>query len=206
MFLNGSCEPKVIGVRNGVYQGKIKWNKFKERDSQEKIKTQFFSLDKFWANDGILRPIDFEIEYVEALKSARLTDFVQFTPHLWGASFLVTPEVKKLIEGYNLPPCQFIPASVYHRNVAYDYFAMYIPVHYDASSFDYTKSIFYEGDRHNFSQRIYHKISNINEFESYKGSLKAEKLTYNKKFDPSLDFFDTLCGGGRLLYFAGIKK
>lgn len=204
--LSGASEPKVIGVNNGVYQGNIIWKKFRNKNSEEIINGSYFSLEKHTENKGMLEAIDFEIEYIEALKSAKMTDFFKYSPKLWGVDFFITKKVKLLLSQFNLPTSAFIPSWIYHREVKYEYYAMYLATHYREDSFDFSKSLFYEGIRHSLQPKIYIKLNDVVDYKNYKGLKTPEKLKYNEKFDPSLDLFDTLCGSGNYYISERLKN
>lgn len=191
--LSASPEPKIIGVNNGVYQGIIKWKYFTNSGSEKQI-LDYFSIKKHISNQATIDPIDFEIEYVEALQSAKMTDFFRFSPALYGVSFFVSKKAMNVLTEFNLPLSTFIPVQIIHRDIYYEYYAFYVAVHYREDAVDFSKSIFYEGTKFSLAPRKYLAIKNVTDYKQHKGSISSEKLAYNKKFNFSLDLFDTLFG------------
>lgn len=191
--LSGSWEPKVIGVNNGVCQGNIIWKKFEHKESEKKI-MNYFSLKKLINNGPAIEPIDFEIEYVEAYKGAKMTDFFMFSPALYGISFFVTKKVKDVLSKFKLPLSAFIPVTIFHGEIKYEYYAFYIPVHYRDDSVDFSKSIFFKGSA--IVGKTFIQFKNAEEYKNFKSQKSAEKIKFNKKFDNTLDLFETIWGGG----------
>lgn len=200
--LSVSCEPKVIGVNNGVCQGNIIWKKFASKTS-EKIITDYFSLKKFINNQPFIEPIDFEIEYVEAYKNAKMTDFFMYSPALFGVSYFITKKVVGILLKFNLPLSTFIPVSIYHKGVKYEYYAFYVAVHYREDSLDFLKSIFFDGI--GFEKT---KIITFNSKEDYLKNrfVGAEVIAFNKRFDTDLDLFKMLWSGKSYYISENLKR
>ena len=205
--LSVSSEPKVIGVNNGVYQGNIAWKKFELKNSEKKIKEGYFSLKKHLENKKIIEPIDFEIEYIEALKAAKLTDFFTYSPILWGVNYFVTKKVKDLLGSFKLPLSAFIPANIFHKGIKYEYYAFYVPVHYREDSFDFSNSVFYDGLPNSMKPKQYLNFNSIDDYRNCKpGTLKqSEKLAFNNNFDNTLDLFDSLYIGKGYIISESLK-
>ena len=189
--LTVSCEPEIIGVNNGVCQGNIIWKKFKSKKTIADIH-EYFSLKRYRTNLSIIETFSFYLEYVEAYKSAKMTDLFLFSPALWGIKFFVTDTTKNLLKKFKLPVHSYIPVKVYHREREYDYWALYIPCFYDANSIDYKKTIFFKGSEIIGKDFIQFKDKE----EWYENKVfGAEKLCFNENFDDSFDLFYSSFGG-----------
>jgi len=117
--IRGNSDPKVIGVKNGIYQGEVIWKKFQEKKTAVEIQ-EYFSIKRYKSNLNAIEPFGYSLEYVEACKSAKMTDFFCFSPVLWGIEFFVTNKTKKIFEQFKLPQHKYIPVKIYHKNIEYD--------------------------------------------------------------------------------------
>ncbi|MDP1799725.1 MAG: hypothetical protein Q8L81_00125 [Bacteroidota bacterium] len=99
-YFDTSCEPKIIGVRNGIYQAefnescfvpKAKYDEYYDAAIKKNAK-QKANIKKFIK--GIRR--------LDLLKSAKLTDFLQPCPHIPSVNFLVSESLKAIFEEHKL--------------------------------------------------------------------------------------------------------
>lgn len=184
--LIGSSEPKIIGVRNGVHQGEIKWKKFKNKNSEKEIINYFIqrmtkSLDR-------IEDISFEIEYVEAYKMAKMTDFFKFTPALYGISFFVSEKARNLLSKYNLPVHAYLPVNIYQNEKLYKYWALYIPQFYNHEYLVFNKCVFDKGYVFNEDFVTFETYEEYNKV----GYLRTEKVVFSDKINKELDLFRSL--------------
>lgn len=200
--LISDSDPKTIGVRNGVHQGEIKWSKFLNDKVQMDI-LEYFSLEKYRTNMNEVKPYDFEIEYVEAYKSAKLTDFFTFTPRLWGIEFLITENVKALLDKFCLPVHTYIPAQIYKKGKSYQYWALYIPYTYRLDSIDFKNTIFFKGSE--LSGKEYLQFDNVEDWNKNK-VFGVEKLCLNNNFKRTLNLFKISFGGGGYYISESLKE
>ena len=82
-------------------------------------------------------PDDLNLDYLIVDKKATMTDAI--SPFNSGG-FLLSPRLKSLLEGFNLPPHKFYPARLLHKQVFYDYFYFHVV-------FDYTEHLEYGRSR-----------------------------------------------------------
>ena len=181
--LSGSSDSKIIGVRNGVHQGEIKWKHFQDSNSEKKISSYF--INKLGKSLDKIEEIDFEIEYVEAYKSAKMTDFFMFTPALYGIYFFVNDKIVNVFSKFKLPVHNFIPVNIYQNEKQYKYWALYIPQYYGEESIVFEKSIFNRGTDFN---KNYISLKNFKEYKEI-GYVSIEKLVFNNRINKSLDLF-----------------
>lgn len=190
--LEKNAEPKAIGVRNGVYQGEVKWKSFKNKKTVAEIQ-EYFSINRYRTNYFEIKPFNFYFEYVEACKGAKMTDFFCFSPALWGVAFFITNTAKVLFCKFNLPVHTYIPVKIYHKEIEYHYWALYIPYSYRFDSIDFNKTIFFSGTLLQGKQFLQFK----DEGDWNKNRVFGiEKLFFNDSFDTSLDLFSSSFSGG----------
>jgi hypothetical protein len=195
--LSGSSNPQIIGVKNGVYQGEIIWKNFSNKNCEKEIISYF--IKKMNNSLDVIEQINFEIEYVEAYKSAKMTDFFRFTPALYGIVFFVSERVVEIFNNHRLPIHRYIPVNIYHKQIHYKYWALYIPQFYSGEVIAFDKSIFNKGSLLN------KELISFNDYSEYKraGYVLIEKLVFNKELDESLDIFLSSFLGHR--YFVSEK-
>jgi hypothetical protein len=184
--LSGSSEPKIIGVRNGVHQGEIKWKKFKNRNSEKEMINYF--IQRMTKSLDNIEDISFEIEYVEAYKMAKMTDFFMFTPALYGINFFVSEKVRDLLSNYNMPVHTFLPVNIYQNEKLYKYWALYIPQFYNHEYLVFNECVFNQG------YILAEDLVSYETYEEYKKSPvhnTTEKLVFSNKINKHLDLFDT---------------
>jgi len=203
--LSHSSDPKIIGVSNGVCQGNIKWKYFHAPKSEELI-SQYFSLSKFLKHEKKIEPINFEIEYVEAYKTAKLTDLFLFSPALYGVSYFVSSKVKEIFESFKLPISTFIPAVIYHNGNKYHYWAFYIVEQTKYDTVDFQHSKFYKGLTQSIFPKRYIYFKSFEEYHSYKEDLVArEVIKINKHFNQNLDLHSCIWHPGGYLISEELK-
>lgn len=141
------------------------------------------------------------IDFLEISPKAKLTDFLSVTGLLRG--FVVSDNVKNILEKHNLPNCEFYNVVV-HQPVKetksimkYNYWWFYFNletgiknVDFDKSEFDYKQHSFFLG------QSI--QLTKVRSFQDYEKitfdsglSLKANKLVLKSSFDKELDVWGT---------------
>ena len=186
-----ASDAAIIGVKNGVHQGEIKWSAFENREGQKALQ-EYFSLERYQRNESDLEQLPQDIAPVAAYADAQLTDFFGFIPVLWGINFLVSEAVKKLLDDFHLPQHAYIPTKVYHRGTQYSYQALYLPLSYRADSIDFKHSLFFTG-----SDIMGKKMLRFSDLEDWNKNkvFRTEQLAFNEHFDRTLDLFVSSFGG-----------
>lgn len=110
-FFRTSSDPKVIGVRNGIYQAEFDKNCFSTKEGFGKYQ-KLFSAGKIVNEESQIKEVVSELVNLNLLKSARLTDFLQFSPHLPGVKFLISDRLKNILENFRIADHHFYKTSI----------------------------------------------------------------------------------------------
>lgn len=190
--LNLDWDPKVIGVKNGIYQ--VELDK-KAYDTQVYKKIENLFINSEFTAKQEYPELDFKF-CLKKLKSARKTSFMSFSPYLKHGHFLVEKKTLELFEHYNIQKHKNYEAKIFDSNSeSYDdNYMLFYCVLQDWDVIDFKKSIFKSGGFGNLPE-IELKFKDENELRNFKGIAKVKTLALNNRFDKSLDFFHTRLGG-----------
>lgn len=185
-------DPKVIGVKNGVYQ--------LELDKKVYDKTVYAQIESFFIGgelptNQIYPNLDYKFNF-KKLKSAKETNLMSFTPYLKNCHFLIDNNTLELLNLFNIQRYKAYEALIYDspiENLNNNYWLFY-SVLQDWNVIDFEKSLFISGGFGN-NPKIEHKFNDENEMKKFNGVAKVKKLALSKSFDTSLDFFHTRLGG-----------
>ncbi len=194
MYYNIELEwnPKVIGVKNGVYQVELD-----EKRYDPKVLARLNSI--FISNEFIAEQKYPEIEfqlYFKKLKSAKETSFMSFSPNLKHCLFLIHLNVLEAFKLFNIQRFKdysTVISDFSSENVNNSY-RLFYTVLQDWNVIDFERTIFISGAFGN-NPRLEHSFSDENEMKKYNGITKVKTLALSKGFDTSLDFFHTRLGG-----------
>lgn len=153
-----SCEPAVIGVRNGLYQTELIDDK---SFPSENIKDKF--IDAF-ANPSNLNLFGNERIKVFPLKRAKQTDIVSCNSDIFDLDFLVSEKVIEIIESFESNDFIKIPIEIDGWNSKY--FAVSFSK-YPISIVNFNKSIFIYQDYDNKQGKFIDIQRNINSSDEY---------------------------------------
>lgn len=185
-------DPKVIGVKNGVYQLELDKKLY---DSKTYELLDSFFISKEFSAKQEYPEFDFQF-YFKKLKSAKKTSFMSFCPNLKHCQFLIRQDVLEIINRFNIQSFKDYPAIIYDsesENVDKTY-KMFYSVLQDWDVVDFEKTIFTSGGFGN-NPIIELKFSNENEIKSFNRITRLKSLALSKSFDSSLDLFQTRLGG-----------
>lgn len=185
-------DPKVIGVKNGIYQVELD-EKAYDNETLKVLKSLFIE-GEFTAKQEYSE-VDFKF-YFKKLKSAKKTSIMSFTPNLKHGHFLVHKKVLELLKHFNIQKHKDYDAVIYdspNENLDNNYMLFYCILQ-DWEVIDFEKSVFISGGFGN-NPIIEHKFKDENEMRDFKGIAKVKLLALTKGFDTSLDFFYTRLGG-----------
>ncbi len=191
-LLKKASEPNIIGVKNGVYQAKIKKEKITKKSSFDDMLNLF---RKSQINDkNIIKNKDLDIEYVELLKGAKITDVLYFSPFLKGCFGLFNQKAKDIFQVFKLPKHNFFEALLYDKDSNYleTYQLLY---HYseEIEVINFKESIFKSGFEE-FGNVKYYQFNNYEDYLLKKDSIdgyffRIDKIKLKDTFDFDLDFF-----------------
>ncbi len=184
-----SSDPKIIGVKNGVYQVEIKpkisfYNKIEERifdDYFDKPLSYFRSHEYEPFNESLIKTIRFI-----PLRSAKETDIVSHSPNVNAMFGLVSDRTLKLIERYKTPKIIKIKAEI--DGFKNDYFFIGFPI-ISNDLIDFTRSKFYD-TKNQTTVKINNKEEYI-EKAIISSSLSSQELVLTKKIDTDMFYLQS---------------
>jgi len=186
-----SCEPKVIGVNNGIYQCEIDKKQF----GNEKYYTDFvlsFSREES-INDCLNRakkPL-----LANLLKKAKITDFMGYAPNLRGIPFAVSKNALRILQKFNLGEFNTIELKFSNSEVG-SYYLIWFPF-IEADMINFKQSILYYRSRLT-QPKEYHLVGNYEEylalFEKYRFNTFFKKISLNASKE-NCDFVQMRVGG-----------
>jgi hypothetical protein len=184
--------PKVIGVKNGVYQVELDKRVY-DKATYAQIDSLFIS-NEFTANQEYPE-VDFKF-YFKKLKSAKKTSFMSFTPKLNHCHFLVQTNILELFKAFNVQHYKAFETIIYDppmENLDNNYRLFYLVLQ-DWNVIDFENTVFTSGGFGN-QPKIEHSFSDDNEMRKFNGITRVKTLALAKTFDSTLDFFHTRLGG-----------
>lgn len=182
-------EPSIIGVNNGIYQCEIKPQKFNDLDGFKNL-SDFYDGYEFDSKKSRRIESNIEIEYCRLLKKAYLTNFLSFSPYLFGCHFVVDEIVYNVLNGFNLGEfSEFIPLKLFDNKgqfINQKYYLFFQDLILN-SWIDFEESSFYKGHSVNGNKQNI-RFSNPTEYKK-ELFVNTEQIVLNEKFDSSIDFF-----------------
>lgn len=187
-----SWDPKIIGVKNGVYQVELDKNAY-DKKTYARLNS-FFISNEFTAKQEYSE-IDFQFCF-KKMKSAKMTSFMSFSPNLKHSHFLIQNNVLKLFKKFRIQYFKDYHALIYDVETknSDDSYRLFYSVLQDWNSINFEKTIFTSGG---FGKNplVEHSFSDESEMKKFNGITKVRTLALAKDFDTSLDFFHTRLGG-----------
>ena len=191
-------EPKIIGVKNGIYQVELD-KKFYDEKTYQELESLFIG-GEFSAKQSY-PDVNFKFVF-KKLKSAKKTSFMSFTPHMKHAHFLVDERVISMFRQFNIQRHNYYEAIIYdspNENIDTSY-SLFYSVLQDWDVIDFENTVFTSGGYGN-NPKTEHSFKDVNDMRNFNGITKVKILALSEKFDTSLDFFYTRLGG----YFVSEK-
>lgn len=185
-------DPKVIGVKNGVYQVELDKSVY-NKATYSKIDSLFMG-NEFTANQ--FHPeIGFKF-FFKKFKSTKKTSFMSFTPYLNHCLFLVHNNILELFKSFNMQYYKNFESVIYESNKEQpdDSYKLFYSVLQDWDVIDFKKTVFTSGGYGN-NPKIEHKFKNEFDMLNFNGNTNVNTLVFTKSFDKTLDFFHTRLGG-----------
>ena len=190
-ILRTSSDPKVIGVKNGVYQAKLLKKGF-SNNNYDILMEHWGGGDNWHERRKILPPTGVYLEYVKLMKSAIRTDFITICPNV-NLSDLISKKVKDIFNEYNLYGVMYLDADVYDNGTKFQYSLCCIET-IPEDWIDYSKVVLYEGlyfDKTRYFSKSFEDYSALQEEHFL---LHFESTSLNSKFDQTIDLFRNLDG------------
>lgn len=188
-----SSDPKVIGVRNGIYQVELMEKVF-TKEYLKKLNAYFHPGSPWTLNEALP---DFSVYFhFKKLKLTNETNFMSFCPHLSNCLFLIDDKSLKLLESFNIQSYQLYPSIISDPTNSEEThsYKMFFTLIQDWDIIDFSKSVFYTGGYGNIALTD-HQFSNAEEMRNFRPFPKIKVLALNNEFDSKLDMFYSRLGG-----------
>lgn len=161
-----NASPEVIGVSNGVYQVEFKENVLKKNKNYEELEEVLMvSFEKFMINQESI--IDMPIKYLEGVleKNAKLTDFMVFSPFLFGYIYMISQKVANCLK-------DIVSQKEYHlksasiKDVNAVYYLLFIP-NIPTSEFNFEEVLIYKDREASKGEKRYFTVNSAEEFKEF---------------------------------------
>jgi len=195
-----SSEPKIIGVRDGLSQVKIKFDRFSDQTTGAEME-RFFDFRTYWQRPDRTPPRPFRLEYAQLRPRAKLTDLVLYDNFYMGCPFLLSGQAREVFARHHLGPHYWFDVLLYDPAgtfVSRDYALFYCPyLGYDAIDFARSRFRLNRGLPAS-PQWEYLTLPDQQAFQAFCDTTHKipaiESLVMNDGFNPSLDFFQCRVG------------
>lgn len=190
--INLEWDPKIIGVKNGIYQVDLN-EKVYEKETFRLLESIFINPE-FTAVQEYPK-IDFNF-YFRKLKATKETNIMSFCPNINHGQFLIDNRSLEIFQKFNIQRYEVYDSTITDnggKKPDYSYKLFYCVLQ-DWNVIDFENTIFTTGGIGN-APLIEHKFSDEKEFKSLSLIKHVKTLALSKDFDNSLDFFLTRLGG-----------
>ena len=189
-------DPKVIGVRNGVYQIEVGEDNFINHQTYERV-TNFFLHSNYWQHENVVPDFPIELKQVRLLKKASLTDIMGYSGRLIGCPFAVSERIINIFKHFRIQDNYLYPIELYTyegERITTPYYLFYCPfLGFDVV--DYENSVLYSGDDL-LGDKQYYSIYSLEEYLALLDSnpfIRFDKLTIAPQKE--LDLYQLRTGG-----------
>jgi hypothetical protein len=175
----------VIGVTNGIYQAEYDSTSFSSKVAYEKF-TSYFHKFGFKENSDMFNNANIEIQFLNALRNAKVTDFLSYSPHIPFVPFLISLEAKAILDTFFLPKHRYFKTNIRSKSLFSHsdkaFFFFFCP-HFESVYVNFTKSQLSENktqvDNNNkaTSTLIPHDIKSEEHYEVLIRKLSSSRLT-----------------------------
>ncbi|WP_035612758.1 hypothetical protein [Haloferula sp. BvORR071] len=138
-----SSDPKVLGNNSGIKQANIKRAGFRDPLEYDRLMADLGS-NHYWEVRDSIPGGNYQVQGVEMWKKSKLTDFLQFGPHLMFCPFLISPKVQRVLDGFKVAGATSFPAEVRKGEGSWPYHLFYI-LPMPLGMIQFPASAFYEG-------------------------------------------------------------
>lgn len=175
-------EPKIIGIKNGIYQVEIN----KEELLNHKEYQKFFSFFKvanidFWKNQQLINNLEKPSLKGKILKSARITDLMGYTPKISFLDYLYSSKYIEVIKKFILPEYNLFEVDV--DTIEEHYYMMFLKT-IVLEEINYERSVIHTGN--SLQNNIkYYTVGNFQEYRALQDSnplIKFEKISIPVKY------------------------
>lgn len=187
-LLRTDSDPKILGVKNGGKQASIKRSGYTEPQKYDEL-IRVIGTNYYWENKHEFLDFDFDIQCVEMLPQANMTNFLHFGPYLRDCPFLISQKLFEVISKKNICSHRFFPATVIDTDSEYK-FMMLLIQDLEHQVVDFSKSTYrspFDVAENNFFS--FHSNEEKERFAIQNSGLIGDSIYLNHFFDKSLDLF-----------------
>lgn len=182
-------EPKIIGVKNGVYQLEFLEKDLKKNKNYQEIDKLLLGYNpEFYQDKEQNRISNLSIDYLKGsfLKKAKKTDIVVFTPHLNGYSYVISQKFLDCLNEVVVSKDEYHLREIETDDVAFKYYLFSVPM-IPMTEIIFPKSaLFPEEDA--LLDEVDKRYTSFKNFQDYKKYEEENmfnrwaKITLNQKF------------------------
>lgn len=192
--ISHNYDPKVIGVKTGLAQIEIKKDSFNNVNDFEKL-FDFFHFQKYLDRENKIPNFPILISRAHLLKSAKITDFMTFSPNLLGIDFIISEKVYEIIKKLNMPESYYYPIIIYDKETRIEEtcYLFYSPF-LNLDLIDFKKSKLYTGFK---TTKKYLSIDSPEEYKKSSNPLIDFDMIFLKDKDLEKSDYINLQSGGQ---------
>lgn len=172
-------DPQVTGVDDFGVQVHINETNFSDKSKYSRLIHELGS-SHFWENNISIEKLDLEVEAVELVPGAKVTDFMRFSPGLIRTNFIVSEMVKKIISSQADHLVYFFDTVLLGNSTRYRYALMYVEC-LDFLDVDLNHTNFVSGDM--VLGYAKHQITSREDFMSFSNTPDATVTNLELKPD-----------------------
>jgi len=185
------ADKKTMGVVNGVSQFELDFSclptssKFKEYFIETDA-SKFLSLDKSLLNRDITKGLK-----ARRLKGANITDFIVFSPYLFGIKYIISSKFVGCLEDLEVSKSEYLLLPIELEGIIEEYKLLFIPWISD-DKIDFENSLIYPQFEQLNKNRNYIKVSNYEEYVTLKSEnpfINFEKIVLKENLMLNRDLF-----------------
>ncbi|PKW29231.1 hypothetical protein CLV50_0643 [Flavobacterium lindanitolerans] len=160
-----SCEPRVIGVKNGIYQININENHMETDNGNYLAFKNFFNYNNkdFWKNQDEIKLLNPPLIKGNLLKNAKVTDIMGYAPEYTFLTYVFSEKYFEIIKGFKTIDFKEFEFEIINLNTKF-YLVYFKKV--TLQEINFNKSIIFTG-RKVLKNEKYHSIENFDEYSQF---------------------------------------
>lgn len=166
-----SCEPKIIGVNNGIYQMELD-KKNMDTSSEEYQKfIEWFNYDNpdYWTKQEVVQTLKSPVIKSTLLKKAKITDLMSYAPEYHCLHYIYSEKFINILKAFNIGDYSLFDFEI--KDVPEKYYLMFIK-NVTLPELIYDKCVIYSGHPVLNNVRYYP----VNNYQDYLDLNKNEEL------------------------------
>lgn len=177
-----TAEPKVVGVKDGLYQVEINKVLLEESERFQEFLNFFrYANSSFWKRQNEIKDLKIPSIQAKLLKKAKITDIMGYTPNITFMNDLYSERYLNIIKAFDIGDYYLFDVDI--KNVVEKYYLLFFKTIL-LENINYEKSVIYTG--HKLRKNIeYFKLKNYDDFYRFmqlNPLAKFEKLSIPKEY------------------------